>query len=273
MKIVIKVGGALFAQGIEPLVEDLKDVSKNNQVVIVHGGGPQITDVGEKMGREAKHYKTPKGMKTRYTDSGQIENIKMAIGGQVNKNIVEMLRKVGVNAFGFTGLDGAVVTAKRKKKIMVINERGRRQILRGEYSGKPQEVDSKILNFLLENDYVPIIGSMCVSKEGDALNVDGDRVAVAVADAIHADKFVSLTDVEGIFKNMESKEIISALTLVEAESLLKGDTVKGGMKKKVYAAVQALKGNVKEFVIYSGQAEHPLTDILRESKGTRIKKE
>ena len=270
MKIVIKVGGALFAQGIEKLVEDLKEVVKKHQVVIVHGGGPQITEIGTKMGKEPKYYDTPTGMKTRYTDKDQIDMVKMAIGGLVNKSIVEAMRQAGVNAFGFTGLDGGSILADRKDQIMVIDERGKRRVLRGEFSGKVDNANSEIINILLEKGYVPVIGSMCSSKTGDAVNVDGDRAAVVVAVAINADKYISLTDVVGIYKDMETKEVIPKMSEAEAELFMQKAT--GGMKKKIFAAIEALKSGINEFVIYSGEIDKPISSVLEENKGTIISK-
>jgi [amino group carrier protein]-L-2-aminoadipate/L-glutamate 6-kinase len=270
LKIVIKVGGALFAQGIEKLVEDLEVISKEHQIIIVHGGGPQITELGKKLGTPAKYFDTPKGMTTRYTDENQLEIVKNALAGSVNKNIVEALRRKNINAFGFTGLDGGVIMANRKDKIMIINDKGKRQILRGEFSGKVNTVNTEIIEFLLEKQYLPVIGCMSCSETGDAVNVDGDRAAIAVAQAINADKFISLTDVEGVYKNMETKEIIPSMTDVEAENFIKN--VSGGMKKKLFAAVEAIKSGVKEFIIYSGQVDNPISDILTNKKGTIISK-
>jgi acetylglutamate/LysW-gamma-L-alpha-aminoadipate kinase len=268
MKIVIKVGGALLAQGIDNLVKDLQTVTKNHQVIIVHGGGPQINELTTKLGKEPKYFDTPQGMKTRYTDKDQMDIVKFALAGHNNKTIVEALRKVGINAFGFTGLDGGAILAERKEQILVINERGKRQVLHGEYSGKVTKADAKLLNLLLEQGYVPVIGCMASSIEGDAVNVDGDRAAAAVAVAVNADRYISLTDVEGVYKDMDTKEVIPQMTVPEAEAFM--DKATGGMKKKIFAALEALKDHVPNFVIYSGAVPNPISDVLDHQKGTLI---
>ena len=268
MKIVIKLGGALFAQGIGSLVEDLKTVTKSHHVIIVHGGGPQITELGTKLGKEPKYYDTPSGMKTRYTDQGQMDIVKMALAGHNNKSIVEALRQAGINAFGFSGLDGGTIQAERKEQILVINERGKRQVLHGEFSGKVTKADPTVIDLLVEKGYVPVIGCMATSQTGDAVNVDGDRAAAAVAAAVHADRYISLTDVEGVYKDMETKEVIPRMTRSEAEAMMQ--RVSGGMKKKIFAALEALEEKVANFVIYSGSVAHPISDVIEHSKGTII---
>jgi acetylglutamate/LysW-gamma-L-alpha-aminoadipate kinase len=268
MRIVIKLGGALFAQGIDHLVADLKEVVKKHEVIIVHGGGPQITEISTKLGKEPKYFDTPAGMKTRYTDKDQIDVVKMALAGYNNKSIVESLRKAGINAFGFSGLDGGTIKAERKEQIVILNDKGKRQVLHGEYSGKVVGADAKIVNLLVEQGYVPVIGCMASSLEGDAVNVDGDRAAAAVAAAAKAEKYISLTDVEGIYKDMETKEIIPKMTSIEAEAFM--DKATGGMKKKIFAALEALKEKVANFVIYSGSVPNPITDVLEHGKGTII---
>jgi acetylglutamate/LysW-gamma-L-alpha-aminoadipate kinase len=268
MKIVIKVGGALMAQGISNLVEDLKNVVKSHQVIIVHGGGPQINELTTQLGKQPKIYDTPTGMKTRHTDQDQMDIVKMAIAGYNNKTLVESLRKAGINAFGFTGLDGGAILAERKEQILIINEKGKRQILHGDYSGKVTQADSKLLNLFIKNGYVPVIGCIASSLEGDAVNVDGDRAASAVAVAINADRYISLTDVEGVYRDLESKDVISHMTMAEAEAFM--EKTSGGMKKKIFAALEALHEKVPNFVIYSGAVSHPISDVLEHNKGTII---
>lgn len=268
MKIVIKVGGALMAQGLSNLIEDLKTVVKTHQVIIVHGGGPQIDELTTQLGKQPKIYDTPTGMKTRHTDQDQMDIVKMALAGHNNKTLVESLRKIGINAFGFTGLDGGAILAERKEQILIINEKGKRQILHGDFSGKVTYADSKLLNLFLENGYIPVIGCMASSLEGDALNVDGDRAAAAVAIAVNADRYISLTDVEGIYKDMESKVVIPRMTISEAEQFM--EKASGGMKKKIFAALEALHDKVPNFVIYSGTVPHPISDVLDYNKGTLI---
>ena len=266
--LVIKIGGALFKQGIDSLLDDMKNlIEEEYQFVIVHGGGPQINWIEKEMGREPKIYETKSGMKTRHTDQETMEVVKMALGGYVNKSIVEQCQLKGINAFGFSGVDGRTLSAKRKEKIMVMRK-GRRMILRGEFSGKVHQANCNIIKYLLSQNMTPVIGSIAADEEGNAVNTDGDRATSAIAAELGAAGLISLTDVEGIYRDFESKEVIPQLNLAQAKGTL--EKVKGGMKKKLYAAIEALEKGLNQVFIYSGQVETPISDILKQKKGTKI---
>jgi acetylglutamate/LysW-gamma-L-alpha-aminoadipate kinase len=195
----------------------------------------------------------------------------MSLGGTNNKRLVEALQKCDVNAFGFSGIDGSVIQAERKDKILVLIN-GKRIMKRGEYSGKVVNVSTPIIEFLLENKYLPIIASLAKSKEGEIVNVDGDRAASFIAQALKADILISLTDVEGIYRDFNDKSsIINTLNNVQLEELL--DNLEGGMKKKAFASLEALKLGVKKVVIYSGLTETPIFDALENNLGTVITNE
>jgi acetylglutamate/LysW-gamma-L-alpha-aminoadipate kinase len=265
---VIKIGGALVAADLNPAIEDIAELIKEGyKFVIVHGGGPQINDIESKMGRQPKIYETQQGMKTRYTDRETMDVVLMALGGFVNKTLVEKFMLKGIKAFGFTGLDGSCIKAERKDKIMVIKD-GKRIILRGEFSGKVSTVDPTPIKLILDAGYLPIIGSISADEQGNAVNTDGDRAASAVAAALGATSLISLTDVPGIYKDMETKEIIPKLSVKEAKQMI--ESLSGGMKKKLYAALEAFEHSIKKVYIYSGQEPKPFTAVLKEGKGTVI---
>jgi acetylglutamate/LysW-gamma-L-alpha-aminoadipate kinase len=265
--IVVKVGGALFAQGVDNLAADVQALAAEHQIVLVHGGGPQINALCDACGIPAKQLETTSGMKSRYTNPEVMRVVKQALAGEVNKGIVEALRRRGVNAFGFTGLDGGTIRAQRKSKIMAIVD-GRRLMVRDDYSGKVEGADPAPIRLLLGAGYVPVIGSMCVSEEGEAVNVDGDRAAAAVAAAVGADTYISLTDVEGVYTDLETREVVPRLNRAEAAKLM--EQVTGGMKKKLFAALEALDLGLSKVVVYSGTAEKPLSGVLFEGRGTII---
>lgn len=275
MLVVIKIGGALIAKNFDHVIQDISKIHSNYgekyKLVIVHGGGPQINETLKKMNMEPKYFKTPSGFTTRYTDQEAIDAAIMSLGGINNKRIVEALQKENINAFGFTGIDGSVIEAERKEKILVLIN-GKRIMKRGEYSGKIINVSPHIIEFLLKNKYLPIIGSLARSKEGEIVNVDGDRAASFVAKALKADILISLTDVKGIYKNFNDKNsIIKNINSVGLEGLL--ENLEGGMKKKAYAALEALKLGVKKVVISSGLTEAPIFDALENNIGTVITNE
>jgi len=272
MKVVVKIGGALIAKNFDNVINDISEISLNYRdkydLVVVHGGGPQIDETLRSMNKEPKIFQTPKGFKTRYTDPETIEAAIMAISGKINKRLVEALQKKGVNALGLSGIDGSLIVAERKDKIMVmINDK--RIIKRDEYSGKAISANGNLIELLFGNNYLPIIGCLAKSEEGDIVNVDGDRAASVVAQAIKANILLSLTDVEGIYKDFENKTgLIDKISLTEAENLL--DSIKGGMKKKIFAVLEAFKYGIEKVIISSGLIENPILSSLEQNKGTVI---
>ena len=272
MKVVIKIGGALIAENFSNVINDIGHIysqfSEKYTLIVVHGGGPQINQLLKKMNKEPKYFKTPSGFLTRYTDQEAIEVAIMTLGGLNNKRIVEALQKQGVNAFGFSGIDGGVIEAIRKDKIIVLID-GKKIIKRGEYSGKIEKISTPILEYLLENNYLPVIGALAKSKEGDIVNVDGDRAASNIAKALNADLLISLTDVEGIYKDFDNKEsLVKSISFAELENLK--TTLKGGMKKKAHAALEAINSGVKKVIICSGLVDNPIFNALESNGGTVI---
>jgi acetylglutamate/LysW-gamma-L-alpha-aminoadipate kinase len=275
MIVVIKIGGALIAKNFNNVIKDIANIylnySEKYSLVVVHGGGPQINDTLRKMNKEPKYFKTPSGFTTRYTDQDAINAAIMTLGGINNKRLVEALQKQGVNAFGFTGIDGGVIEAIRKDKILVlINDK--KIMKRGEYSGKVSHVSTSIIEYLLQNQYLPVIGSLAKSKEGDIVNVDGDRAASKVASALKANILISMTDVDGIYKDLnDNNSMIKNINFNQLEDLL--EKLEGGMKKKAYAAFEAFKTGAKKVIICSGLTETPLLDVLEKNAGTVISDE
>ncbi|MBD3256380.1 MAG: [LysW]-aminoadipate kinase [Candidatus Lokiarchaeota archaeon] len=272
MKIVIKIGGALIAKNFENVIQDITEILQQHKnkykIIIVHGGGPQINDILHRMNKEPHYFKTPSGFTTRYTDHEAIEAAIMSLAGINNKRIVEAFQKKHVNAFGFTGIDGGVIEAERKDKILVLIN-GKRIIKRGEFSGKVKKVNSEVIDYLTEKGYLPVIACLGKSEQGVIVNVDGDRAASYVAKALDADLLISLTDVEGIYKDFENKDtIIKKILTSQLEDVI--NSLKGGMKKKAYAALEAIKVGLKKVVISSGLVEKPVFDVLENDAGTVI---
>ena len=275
MIVVLKIGGALIAENFKNVVNDIANIYQNFSdkytLVVVHGGGPQINETLRKMGKEPIYFKTPSGFKTRYTNEDAIEAAIMALGGLNNKRLVEALQKKGVNAFGLSGLDGGTLEAKRKEKILILHK-GKRIIKRGEFSGKVVKVNSEILELLIKSKYLPIISSLAKSEKGVILNTDGDRAASSVAEALNADILISLTDVKGIYRNIENKDsLIKSLKAYQLEDLMQD--LKGGMKKKTYAALEAFEKGINKIIICSGVSKSPVFDALEKGAGTVIENE
>ena len=266
--IVVKIGGDLIVEGLpEALVDSIVTLTKRDQVILVHGGGDVVTKISTELGHPPKFVVSPKGFRSRYTDREEAGIFTMVMAGKINKEIVSALQSRGVPAVGLSGLDGALVRATRKKKIVAMDERGRRMLMEGGYTGKIDGVNKEFLGLLVENGYVPVISSLAMGEEGEPLNVDGDRMASSLAKAMGAENLVLLTDVEKIL--LEGKPV-DTLSVHEAKAALDG--IGPGMITKLYAAIEALEGGVGEAVVSSGFVENPIESALEHKVGTVIKR-
>lgn len=258
MAIVVKIGGSLVEQGINPtILEDIKDLSSARKLLIVHGGGDQVTKIAEKLGKSQTFVVSPEGIQSRYTDSETVVIYTMVMVGKINKEIVVALHRMGIDAIGLSGVDGALIKAERKKKLIIIDERGRKRIIEGGYTGKIQLVNSKLLNLLLENKYMPIIAPIAFGDEGELLNVDGDRAAAYVAGGIKAEKIVYLTDVEGV---LIDGKLVHTISVSEARNMM--PKIGFGMEKKVLASIEAINMGIKESIIASGLTKNPIKSAI-----------
>lgn len=265
--ITIKIGGSVV-DGLHPsIISDLKKVSENEKVILVHGGGKEVTKISEALGKEQKFIVSPGGIKSRFTDKETAEIFTMVMSGKINKMIVGMLQKNGINAVGLSGIDGKIIQAERKKKLIVINEKGRKMVIDGGYTGKIQDVNTDLIKLILDNGYVPVISPIAISEESDFLNVDGDRAAAYVAGKMKSDKILFLTNVNGLL--MDDK-LVTKLTLTEAKEIL--PKIGFGMEKKILAATEAIEMGVKQALISNGQRENPISVAIANDNCTVIEK-
>ena len=235
--------------------------------MFVHGGSAEASALGEALGTPPRFITSPSGYTSRYTDRKTLEIFAMAVKGKVNTLLVEQLQMLGVNAFGLSGLDGRLMQAARKDSIQSV-ENGKRKIIRDDYTGKVEKVDTALLNTLLENGYLPVIAPMAVSQKGEALNIDADRAAASVASALQAETLVLLTAVPGLMKNFpDESTVIAQLSQGQLPAAL--EAAQGRMKKKVLGAEEALKGGVKRVIIADGRIQNPIVNALS-GKGTVI---
>lgn len=265
--ITIKIGGSVVDNLHPTTISDIKKIVEQEGVVLVHGGGKEVTKVSKELGKEPKFVVSPGGIKSRYTDKETAEIFTMVMSGKINKTIVCMLQKNGINAIGLSGIDGKVIQAERKKKLLIINEKGRKQAIDGGYTGKITNVNASLLKSLLEQGYTPVISPIAISEEFDCLNVDGDRAAAYVAGKIQSDKVLFLTNVDGLLMD---EKLVKNLTLDEAKAII--PKVGFGMEKKILAATEALDMGVKEALIANGQRENPISAAIAHDKCTVIQK-
>jgi [amino group carrier protein]-L-2-aminoadipate 6-kinase len=266
MLLVIKMGGSILKEGASTdLVTDLKTVLAENQVVLVHGGGAEVTEIAGKLGKQQQFIMSPEGFRSRYTDKETIEIYTMVMAGKINKQIVLALQSQGIPAVGLSGLDAGILRAERKTRLIAVDEKGRKRVMDGGYTGKIKTVNTDLLQLLLGKGYVPIVTPIALSEESEPLNVDGDRTAAIVAGALKADKLILLTDVSGL---MLKGERIPKLSSLEVKEVL--GSIGAGMSTKVHAGVEALNEGVGEVLITSGAGKNPISSALKHETGTVI---
>jgi|UniRef100_A0A7C2VA54 acetylglutamate kinase len=269
---VIKYGGAAMTE--EGLRENFaKDVALLRyvgiRVVVVHGGGPQISQTLERLGIKP-HFVG--GM--RKTDEETMHVVEMVLSGDINKDIVALInRHSGKNiyAVGLSGRDGQLIRAKKLDKEAYFRELGL-EVPEEDigYVGQVEGVNVELLQTLMEKGYIPVIAPVGVGKEGEAYNINADLVASEVSKALKAEKLIFLTDTEGV-KDKEGK-LISTLTRNEALRLISEDVIKGGMLPKVKSALEAIDAGVKKVHIIDGRITHSilLEVFTQEGVGTEI---
>jgi acetylglutamate/LysW-gamma-L-alpha-aminoadipate kinase len=266
VRLVVKIGGSLMKEGIpETFIKDVVSLSSAHQLVLVHGGGEVVTEIATRMGKEQRFVVSPDGIRSRYTDKETAEIYQMVMSGLLAKRLVLALEKAGVRSISLSGADGRLMEAKRKTKLVIVDERGRKVAIDGGYTGRVQEVNSSLIDLLLSHGYLPVVSPVATSEAGEPLNVDGDRAASSVAVGSKSDAIVFATNVEGLKLD---GGLVRHLTSKEATSRL--SEVGFGMQKKVMAAVEAVQGGVKEAIISSGTREAPLTKSLAHDTCTVI---
>lgn len=269
MLTVVKMGGTVLEEGLtEAFLEDIKRNLPHTSIVLVHGGGKKVTEIASKMGKEQQFVTSPEGFRSRHTDKETMEIFTMVMAGKLNKRIVASLQAHGISAVGVTGIDGGFVKATRKKQFISVDERGRKRLIDGGYTGTIKTIDTKLIRMLVENGYTPVVAPIVLGEEFEELNVDADRMAAHVAGSLKAEKLLLLTDVEGLVLN---GKLISKLTLKEAESRL--SNIGKGMITKVHAAVEAIRLGVGEVVVTSGLQSDPISKSLQGASGTVILRE
>jgi len=263
--IVIKIGGSVYSEVNSTFLDELKELLKQDNLVLVHGGGDKVTEVADKLGKKQEFVVSPEGIRSRYTDKETAEIYTMVMAGKINKEIVSNLIKNGIKALGLSGVDGELIKAERKKKLVIVDERGRRRIIDGGYTGKITKVNSDLIEFLISKGFLPIISPVALSEEYEFLNIDGDRAAAYIAGSLKADTLIFLTDVDGVL--MDNK-VIPKMSFEEAERIM--PKIGFGMKTKILASLEALKLGCKRVIICNGKEEGILKLALKGERGTLI---
>lgn len=262
-KIVVKYGGSAMLDE-ELKYNVIKDVALLKLIglkpIIVHGGGKEISSWVAKVGKEPEFIN---GL--RVTDAETMEIAEMVLS-KVNKGLVQMMQKLGLKAVGISGKDAGLMTVQKKLS-------GGKDI---GFVGEVTSVDSNILDTLIENDFIPVIAPIGSSEEFESYNINADDAACAIASAIHAEKLVFLTDIEGVFIDPGDKAtLISEMDIQEAQSYIDKGVVGGGMLPKLNNCIDAIQNGVARVHILDGRVEHCLLLEFFTNKGigTAILKE
>ena len=265
--IVIKYGGSAMVNPVarEQFIQDIvlmKYVGINP--VIVHGGGPEINEMLQKIGKESKFIDG-----NRVTDEETVEIVEMVLSGKVNKGIVADINKYGGKAAGLSGKDGNMVFVEKK-----FAEVDGEKIDIG-FVGEIKEINTEVIKLLEPNDVIPVISSIGVDKNGQTYNINADYVAGAIAGKLQADRLVFLTDVDGILLDYNNKQtLIDEIDVEKVNDLIERGIISGGMLPKVNTCLDAIENGVENVVILNGKLEHSLLLELftEEGAGTLIKK-
>ncbi|NPA85390.1 MAG: [LysW]-aminoadipate/[LysW]-glutamate kinase [Crenarchaeota archaeon] len=261
--IVVKAGGRTLMNNMKNIV---KDIAKRNDVIFVHGGGDLVDEWEKRMGMEPQFKVSASGIKFRYTDEKELEVFVAVLGGLLNKKIVSMISAEGGRAAGITGADGPTVIAERKKKVIVREKVGEREVKRvipGGLTGKIKEVRPELLRTLLDMGITPVVAPIALGTEGELLNVNGDQMAAEIAKAVKAEYLVLLTDVPGV---LIDGEVVREIKSSEAEDFAK--RVGPGMNIKIIMAGRVAKEGTK-VIICDGTKESPLS-CIKKGEGTWI---
>ena len=271
--VVIKYGGhAMCSPELKKAV--MQDVTLMKFVgmnpVVVHGGGPEINSMLGRLGISSSFVK---GL--RVTDAETMKVVEMVLVGKVNKEIVSLINRCGGSALGISGKDGGLITAIRKR-VTEKDTNGQETDLDLGYVGDVESIDPTIIHSVIEQGYIPVIAPVGANENGDTYNINADYVASEVAAALKADKFVLLTDVEGIYADSENlSEIISSIKLAQIPQLIEGGTIVGGMIPKIECCARALESGVEKAHIIDGRLAHSilLEIFTRKGIGTEVVKD
>ena len=259
--VVVKYGGnAMINEHLkEQVMEDIVLLSLVGvKVVLVHGGGPEINDLMERLGKKAEFVD---GL--RVTDQETIDIVQMVLAGKVNKSLVNLLGMKGGRAMGLSGMDGKLIEATVKDPRLG-------------FVGKITKVNIEPVIDLLDRGYIPVISTIGCDDEGKAYNINGDTAAAFVAGALGAERLIMMTDIAGILKDKDDpSSLIPHVTMAEAKALYKSGIISGGMIPKVDCCIEAIDRGVKNVIIMDGRVPHSiLMEILTdEGAGTMVSRD
>ncbi|MBR1624658.1 MAG: acetylglutamate kinase [Clostridia bacterium] len=256
--VVVKYGGnAMVNETLkEQVMEDIVLLWLIGvKVVLVHGGGPDISEMMQKLGKKAEFVNGH-----RVTDKETVEIAQMVLAGKINKSLVNFLEMKGGNAMGISGVDGKLLEAKVKDADLG-------------YVGEVTKVNIQPVIDLLEKKYIPVVSTIGCDSEGNTYNINGDTAAAYIAGALNAKRLIMMTDVAGVLKDKDDvSSLIPCITVSEAKKLFDEGVISGGMIPKVNCCIEAIDHGVKKVIIMDGRVPHAiLMELLtNEGAGTMV---
>ena len=258
--VVIKYGGnAMINEQLKQQV--MEDITLlwliGVRVVLVHGGGPEISETMAKLGKKAQFVD---GL--RVTDKETVDIVQMVLAGKVNKTLVNLIQMKGGHAVCLSGIDGGIIEAKMKNEALG-------------YVGQITKIRTQPITDLLEKNYIPVISTVASDRQGNTYNINGDTAAAYLAGALGAERLIMMTDIAGILQDKDDPStLIPNLTVTEAKGLYDSGVISGGMIPKVDCCIEALDRGVNNVVIMDGRIPHSiLMELLTdEGAGTMVMK-
>ncbi len=256
--VVVKYGGnAMVNEQIkEQVMEDIVLLWLIGvKIVLVHGGGPEISDIMAKLGKKPVFVD---GL--RVTDKETVDIVQMVLAGKVNKTLVNLLEMTGGKAMGISGMDGRLIEAKIKDERLG-------------YVGEITKIHIRPVIDLLEKGYIPVISTVGCDREGNAYNINGDTAAAYIAGALGAERLIMMTDIAGLLRDKDDPStLIPNVTVSEANALREEGVISGGMIPKIDCCVEAIQKGVKNVIIMDGRVPHSiLMELLTdEGAGTMV---
>ncbi|MBR3973964.1 MAG: acetylglutamate kinase [Oscillospiraceae bacterium] len=258
--VVIKYGGnAMVNEQLKQQV--MEDITLlwliGVKVVLVHGGGPEISDTMKRLGKESVFVN---GL--RVTDKETVDIVQMVLAGKVNKTLVNLIQTKGGHAVGLSGIDGGIIEATIKNEALG-------------YVGEITKIRTKPITDLLEKGYIPVISTVASDRQGNVYNINGDTAAAYIAGALNAERLIMMTDIAGILEDKDDPStLIPEITVEEAKKLYGSGIISGGMIPKVDCCIEAINHGVKNVVIMDGRIPHSiLMELLTdEGAGTMVTK-
>ena len=262
MTLLIKLGGSA---GIDNslTVDDLAQLWPEKRIVMVHGANAELDAYIRSQGREPAHVTSSRGQVSRYSDEQTMSDMMAIYAGQTNKRIVELFQQRGVNAVGLSAMDGGTARGRRKDTIRIVED-GKPKVLRGDHAGTIEEIDTTLIDLLLDNGYLPVLTPPAVSHEGVAINVDGDKLALDLATALGAEALVFLSNTAGLLRDVDDPgSLIRHIdTSDDADVERALEAAAGRMQKKVESGVGAVRAGIGTVVFADARVGQPVSRAL-----------